>query len=168
MISYIQVDCIVAPVSHNLLKIGSGLNSRLHDRAGPELKQELCSSGHILSTTQAKLTKAYNLPSTNYIIHTVGPLKSSKSDELPDVRLENTYVNCLDTADQSGEINSIAFPNISTGAYAFSVEQASEIAFKTSRKWLTKRSKKLKEVVFICSNKVDYDIYNKLFLNNQK
>jgi O-acetyl-ADP-ribose deacetylase len=58
-------------------------------------------------------------------------------------------------------LKSIAFPAISTGAYAFPLKEATEIAIREVRRF-TKESQTLQEVVFCCHSGEDFATYKKV------
>jgi len=61
-------------------------------------------------------------------IHTVGP--HYQRHENPEIKLKSAYLNCLKLA-SSNDCQSIAFPALSCGAYAYPIQKASEIALNT-------------------------------------
>lgn len=85
---------------------------------------------------KAKLTKAYNIETAKYIIHTVGPhIYDDDLTEEDNTDLRDCYLNSLELAKKS-EVKSIAFPCISTGVYSFPNDKACDIAYDTVKKWL--------------------------------
>ena len=56
------------------------------------------------------------------------------------------------------KMKSIAFPNISTGAYGFPKEKAAEIAIETVTEF-TEKNKIKDEVIFCCFDDENYGIY---------
>lgn len=64
------------------------------------------------------------------------------------------------------ELETIAFPCISTGIYGYPNENAANVALKTIRNWLEtdEYGAKVKRVIFCLFLKRDIDIYRKLML----
>jgi O-acetyl-ADP-ribose deacetylase (regulator of RNase III) len=148
-------DCIVNAARSSLLG-GGGVDGAIHKSAGYELK-EYCKIVGGCSVGEAKLSPAFNLSSKN-IIHTVGPRYLFKNEsEIQDLR--NCYLNSLELA-KKNEFKTLAFSNISTGAYGFPKALASEISYDTVVSFL-KVNEFPNKVVFCC-----YDIENlELYLN---
>ena len=120
-----KADAIVNAANESLLG-GGGVDGAIHRAAGPELLKE-CITLHGCKPGEAKATKAYNLDN-KYIIHTVGP--RYYSDPHPKETLTNCYLNSLKLAD-SLYLESIAFPSISTGAFAYPVKEAFKVMIET-------------------------------------
>ena len=127
------------------LKSGGGVAGAIHRAAGPELA-EACRSMAPIATGEAVITYAYDLPN-EYVIHCLGPIYGV--DEPGDELLKKCYENALKLA-ESHDIDTIAFPAISIGAFRFPVEQATEIAISTVKKMLDTLEvvKKIRFVVY--------------------
>jgi O-acetyl-ADP-ribose deacetylase (regulator of RNase III) len=139
-----RVDAIVNAANNSLLG-GGGVDGAIHRAAGPELLEETRQMGGC-PTGEARVSKGYRLPA-RWVIHTAGPIwAGGHKDE--DKLLAGCYRNCLKMAVEHGA-KTIAFPSISTGAYRFPLERATEIAMGETREFLEK-DKTLEKVVFVC------------------
>ena len=154
-ITKFEGDAIVNAANSSLLG-GGGVDGAIHRAAGLKLLEECrflggCNPG------DAKITKGYNL-NARYIVHTVGPIwKGGTSKEAE--TLASCYSRSLELARQYG-LQSIAFPNISTGAYGFPKEQAARIAIDTVKKDLQENGEL--EVYFYCLDPENYQLYSEL------
>ncbi len=152
----LHVDAIVNAANSRLAG-GGGVDGAIHKAAGPEL-YDACRKLNGCQTGSSKITPGYKLPSL-YIIHTVGPVwRGGNSNEVD--LLESCYNTSLKIATQN-DVVSIAFPNISTGVYAFPKEEAAKIAISTVTRFLEKNQLP-KEVIFVCFDEENYNIYSKI------
>jgi O-acetyl-ADP-ribose deacetylase (regulator of RNase III) len=164
-ITTIKVDAIVNAANSSLLG-GGGVDGAIHRKGGPPIledckqiraRQGKCKIG------EAVITRAGNLPA-QYVIHTVGPVyNNGKNSAQKEQLLSNCYKNTLDLA-LKHNLKSIAFPNISTGIYKFPKALAAKIAIKTIRQF--KGLNLLNEVVFVCFDNENYELYKEL-INNE-
>ena len=136
---------------------GSGVDGAIHHAAGPEMLEE-CKNLNGCNTGEAKITKGCNLPA-KFVIHTVGPIWNGGHNG-EDQLLTNCYNNSLELA-VNNQINTIAFPAISTGIYGFPLERATHIAIKTTIDFLNS-DKSIKNVFFICFDKKAYQTYQNI------
>jgi O-acetyl-ADP-ribose deacetylase (regulator of RNase III) len=156
-ITKMNVDAIVNAANTTLLA-GAGVCGAIHRAAGPKLQDE-CIGMNGCSVGMAKITGGYNLPA-KYVIHAVGPYWNGGNDN-EDVLLRNAYFNSLSVAQQNN-IQSIAFPNISTGIYHFPKERAAKIAVNTVNDFLEKNPYNISDVYFVCFDEDNYLIYTGL------
>ena len=138
------VDAIVNAANTSLLG-GGGVDGAIHRAAGPQLLEETRKIGGC-PTGEARVSKGYRLPA-KWVIHTVGPIWAGGTKN-EDVLLANCYRNSLKTARDLG-VKTIAFPSISTGAYGYPLDRATEIALKETKKFLD-ADKAISKVVFVC------------------
>ncbi len=133
------------------------MDGAIHRAAGPELLAECRTLGGC-EPGDAKLTRGYRLPA-RFVIHTVGPIWHGGKHEEPET-LANCYRNSLQLAVENG-IQTIAFPAISCGAYGYPIQEAAEIALKTTREFLAKTDK-IEKVIFVLWGEDVYEAYRKL------
>lgn len=159
-ITRIEVDAIVNAANSSLLG-GGGVDGAIHRAGGRAILDECrriverqggCRTGEAVITTAGKLP-------ARYVIHTVGPVWHGGINN-EDQLLTNAYSNSLQLAADNG-VKTIAFPNISTGVYGFPKERAAKIAIEAVRKFL-KNDKSLREVVFVCFDRENHEIYERL------
>ncbi|XP_059062577.1 macro domain-containing protein CT2219-like [Achroia grisella] len=150
-ITKLEVDAIVN-AANSRLKAGGGVDGAIHRSAGPLLQQECNTLGGCV-TGDAKVTGGYNLPA-KYVIHTVGPQDGSAQ------KLQSCYETCL-SHQKKYQLQTIAFPCISTGIYGFPNRLAAHIALSTARKYL-EASEGVERIIFCTFMPVDVDIYETL------
>jgi O-acetyl-ADP-ribose deacetylase (regulator of RNase III) len=159
-ITKIKVDAIVNAANTSLLG-GGGVDGAIHRVGGKTILEECikirerqggCKVG------EAVLTGAGELPA-KFVIHTVGPIWHS-GNENEDQLLSDAYRNSLQLAIEN-KVESISFPNISTGVYNFPKDRAANIALSTIIDYL-KPDHTIKDVIFVCFDQENYDIYDKL------
>lgn len=148
-----QVDAIVNAANTSLLG-GGGVDGAIHRAAGPELLEETRKIGGC-PTGEARVSKGYRLPA-KWVIHTVGPVWAG-GHKNEDNLLASCYRNCFKAAKEKG-VKTIAFPSISTGAYGFPLERATEIALKEAKRFL-ETDKTLSKVVFVCFGETVLNTY---------
>jgi O-acetyl-ADP-ribose deacetylase (regulator of RNase III) len=156
-----EVDTIVNAANTSLLG-GGGVDGAIHRAAGPELLEETRKIGGC-PTGEARSSKGYRLPA-KYVIHTVGPIwRGGNQNE--EVLLANCYRNSFKTANDLG-VKTIAFPSISTGAYRFPLDRATEIALEETKKAL-EIYKDITKVIFVCFGekvlKTYQEVYKRIF-----
>lgn len=139
---------------------GGGVDGAIHRKGGPSILEE-CKKIRAtqypngLPTGEAVITNAGRLKA-KYVIHTVGPIWSGGGRGEADL-LAKAYRSCLQLAASKG-IKSIAFPSISTGAYGYPISEASRVALKTVKDFITKEQV-FDEVVFVLFSNEALKIY---------
>jgi O-acetyl-ADP-ribose deacetylase (regulator of RNase III) len=154
-----ETDAIVNAANPTLMG-GGGVDGAIHRKGGPKILEE-CKKIRAteypdgLPTGKAVITSGGNLKA-KHVIHTVGPVwRGGRSGE-PEL-LADAYRNSLKLAVSKG-LRTIAFPSISTGAYGYPIEKASQVAVSTVKDFLEKEDA-LDMVVFVLFSKRDFEIY---------
>ena len=163
-ITRLNVDAIVNAANSSLAG-GGGVDGAIHRAAGPELLKECMQiaqsrrdvPGGPCPAGDAVITAAYRLP-CRHVIHTVGPVWRGEGGEAD--LLASCYRKSLLLAAGAG-LESVAFPNISTGIYGYPKDQAAVVAAGTARKTLDE-TPGVKQVIFVCFDEENYAIYNRL------
>jgi O-acetyl-ADP-ribose deacetylase (regulator of RNase III) len=117
----------------------------IHRAAGPELARACAMIGGC-PTGEARLTPGFRLLA-KYVIHAVGPMWRGGREGEAEL-LASAYHSAMRLAAEPG-LRSIAFPAISTGIYAYPLDQATSIAISAVRD-AAKRSSSIRRVVFAC------------------
>ena len=141
--------------------IGSGVDTAIHEKAGPKLLEARKQIGDI-NLGEARLTPAFNL-NAKYVIHTVGPVWKDGLSSEPE-HLRACYRNCLALAKEA-ECESIAFPLISTGNYGFPKDLALQIAIGEISTFLLEYEMQVYLVVF---DKKSYALSEKIVQSGGK
>lgn len=131
-ITHQRVDAIVNAANGTLLG-GGGVDGAIHSKGGSQILKECREIRRTrfpggLPTGEAVLTTAGHLPA-RYVIHTVGPITKIGTEPNASM-LAACYRNSLLLAVEN-RLHSIAFPAISTGAFAYPREQAARVASET-------------------------------------
>jgi O-acetyl-ADP-ribose deacetylase (regulator of RNase III) len=140
------------------LRPGGGVAGAIHRAAGPGLEKE-CRPMAPIRPGEAVISGACNLPN-RYVIHCLGPVygRDKPEDEL----LASCYRRALELAEEKG-IESVAFPAISTGAFGYPLEAATEVAFRTIREMIP-RLKHVKHIRFVLHGQDALSVHEK-YLN---
>jgi O-acetyl-ADP-ribose deacetylase (regulator of RNase III) len=155
-ITKLDVDAIVNAANERLAP-GGGVCGAIHRAAGLGLAAACIDIGSC-PTGQARLTPGFDLKA-RYIIHAVGPVWDGGrrgEEEL----LASAYRASLEIAEAQG-IETIAFPAISTGIYAFPFAAATRIAVKTVAEFMRTHALP-KRVIFSCFSDDVAALYRKV------
>lgn len=155
-ITKVAVDAIVNAANTTLMG-GGGVDGAIHRAAGPGL-YVACRKFNGCPTGEARITSGFNLPA-KYIIHTPGPIWHGGTGNEKEL-LANSYRNSLQLAEKHA-CQTIAFPSISTGVYAFPLELAAPLALSTIRQFLI-TSQNVREVMMVCFDDLTYQTYQKV------
>ncbi|MFB5661904.1 macro domain-containing protein [Alteribacillus sp. HJP-4] len=147
-----DIEAIVNAANADLV-IGGGVAGAIHKAAGPELTE----AGKELAPIkpgEAVITKAFHLPNS-YVIHCLGPVYGK--DKPAEKLLRDCYRNALQLAEEN-QIESVAFPAISTGAFGYPLEQAASAAVSEIVEQVT-HGKYVKKIRFVLFSEKDFEMY---------
>jgi O-acetyl-ADP-ribose deacetylase (regulator of RNase III) len=157
-ITKVAADAIINAANTSLLG-GGGVDGAIHRAGGKTILEECvqirnrqggCKVGEAVITTAGKLP-------AQYVIHTVGPRWNNGQSE-EEEKLRNCYISVLAIAEEK-QLQTIAFPNISTGIYRFPKEKAAQIAIETIQ---AASLTHVKQVIFVCYDQENYLLYQRL------
>ena len=159
-ITTLSVDASVNAANSALLG-GGGVDGAIHRAGGPSILEECMEIRRQKGgcpTGQAVITSGGSLKA-KYVIHAVGPVWRGgvqKEDDL----LAAAYLNSLGIARERG-VESIAFPNISTGVYGFPKGRAAEVATNAVRTFLL-HDRTIKRLIFCCFDEENFRVYKSI------
>ena len=152
-----KVDAIVNAANSSLMG-GGGVDGAIHRAGGPAIleeckaivaKQGSCPTGEAVITTGGLLL-------AKFVIHTVGPVWRGGTDNEPE-KLRNCYKNSLRLAVENN-LETIAFPNISTGIYGYPKEEAARVAIEAVTTHLENLTL-IASVYFVCFDEENFQLY---------
>jgi len=155
-ITKMNVDVIVN-AANSALKMGGGVCGAIFQAAGIEDLQKECDAIGGCRVGEAVITKGYNLPS-KHIIHTVGPIWNGGNNN-EESHLRNCYLNSLKLA-KKNNLESIAFPLISSGIYGYPKDKALKVAMAAIGEFLLENEMTVYLIVY---DKKALDLSEKLF-----
>ncbi len=172
-ITRLQVGAIVNAANSQMLgcfvPCHKCIDNAIHSAAGIELREECNHQMHQRKikfgpryeepTGQAMVTKAYNLPA-EHVIHTVGPIVSSRLTDRLRQDLKNCYTSVLESCVEN-QIRSVAFCCISTGEFRFPNDEAARIAVNTVSDFLEEHISDFERVIFNVFKEEDKEYYKK-------
>lgn len=157
-----STDAIVnAANSH--LQHGGGVAGAIVRKGGYIIQEESNKIGYV-PVGNAVITTAGNLPAKR-VIHTVGP-RWGEGDE--DNKLTNAVYNALKVADENN-LNSIAFPAVSSGIFGFPKDRCARVMLNAVKKYLKENpDTKLKLIEFCIIDELTVGIFEKEFNSNSQ
>ena len=122
-----DVDAVVNAANRRM-RGGGGVDGAIHAAGGPDVLADCVRRfPHGLATGDAGWTTAGQMPA-RWVIHTVGP-NYGRGETDRDL-LVSCYRRCLEVADELGA-QTVAFPLISAGVYAWPLDDAIDAAVTT-------------------------------------
>ena len=161
-ITKVAADAIVNAANTSLLG-GGGVDGAIHRAGGPAILQDCqrirarqggCAVGEAVMTTAGQLQ-------ASYVIHTVGPRWQDGLHGEPEL-LAKAYASCFALI-AGHAIQTVAFPNISTGIYRFPKQLAAEIALAAMQQGL-QDNPQLQQISVVCFEQDSYQIYQQLLI----
>ncbi|MCX8019711.1 MAG: O-acetyl-ADP-ribose deacetylase [Chitinophagaceae bacterium] len=147
-ITRVQADAIVNAANSSLMG-GGGVDGAIHRAGGPSILEEckkIVAQQGSCPPGKAVITSAGHLPA-KFVIHAVGPVWHGGNKQEEEL-LASCYKESLKLAVEN-HCRSVAFPNISTGAYCFPKKRAAEISVKTINEFLQQHQSGL-HVIIVC------------------
>ena len=147
-----ETDAIVN-AANNHLWMGAGVAGAIKRKGGREIEDEAMKKGPI-PIGEAVVTSAGKLKA-KYVIHAavMGQDLVTKEEYI-----KNATLNSLRRAEEL-KIKSIAFPAFGTGVGGFPIERCAQIMLDQVKDF-SKKTKCLKEVLFVLFDKQSYETWN--------
>ena len=161
----VRLECVIGDIAKQAdmdavvnaanaeLRIGGGVAGAIHRTAGRGLEEE-CRALAPIRPGQAVITSAHDLPN-RFVIHCLGPVYGADKPE--DKLLATCYRNALRLAEDNN-IPSIAFPAISTGAFGYPIEPATQVAWSTILDELENLSA-VRHIRFVLFSEADQEVH---------
>ena len=156
-ITKLDTTAIVNAANSSLLG-GGGVDGAIHRAGGAQILEECrairarqggCKTGEAVITAGGRLPAAY-------VIHTVGPVWQGGHKKEPE-QLANCYRNSLRLA-AGKELESVAFPGISTGIYGYPKPEAVRIAVQETQQFLA-ANEFPRQVIFVAFDEASRRLY---------
>ncbi len=154
-ITDLEVDAIVNAANEHLAH-GGGVAGAISRKGGPAIQQESnqwIKKHGLVKTGTAAITTAGDLKA-RFVIHAVGPVMGSGNE---DEKLNNATLNTLKLAEENN-IQTIAFPAISTGIFGFPVIRCAEIMLATTSKYIQKETN-IQKIIFCLFDQKTLEIF---------
>jgi O-acetyl-ADP-ribose deacetylase (regulator of RNase III) len=162
-ITKLNTTAIVNAANSSLLG-GGGVDGAIHRAGGPQILEECrrirarqggCKVGEAVITSGGRLPAAY-------VIHTVGPVWNGGHKREPEL-LASCYRTSLRIA-ADRQLESVAFPGISTGIYHYPKQEAAALAVREVQQWLAAHEWP-KEVVLVAFDEEAKHLYEQEILH---
>ena len=134
-ITRLEVDAIVN-AANTQLAAGGGVCGAIFRAAGYSQLQAACDKLSPIQTGEAVITSGFNL-SAKFIIHTAGPIWRGGNFGEENL-LRNCYTNSLKLAAENN-LQSVAFPLISSGIYGYPPRDALKVAVQAIKDFLAEK-----------------------------
>ena len=134
-ITRLEVDAIVN-AANTQLAAGGGVCGAIFRAAGYRQLQAACDKLAPIQTGEAVITPGFNLPA-KFIIHTAGPIWRGGNFGEENL-LRSCYTNSLKLAAENN-LQSVAFPLISSGIYGYPPPDALKVAVQAIKDFLKQK-----------------------------
>ena len=151
-ITELEVDAIVN-AANSRLKMGGGVAGAILRKGGWEIQEE-CDRVGYCPVGGAVITGAGRLKAKK-VIHAVGP-RMGEGDE--DRKLRDATLSALKLAEENN-LESIAFPAISTGIFGFPKDRCAKIMLRAAVDFLRSGSRRVRRVIFCLYDDETYRIF---------
>lgn len=154
-------DAIVNAANWTLMG-GGGVDGAIHGKGGRQILEECRRIRETeypkgLPTGKAVITTGGNLKA-RFVIHTVGPIYGQNQGR-DAALLNDCYTNCLRLAVENN-LETIAFPSISTGAFYYPKPEAAQVSSLAIKEFVS-QNKVIKKVRLVFFSPADAQIFIK-------
>jgi len=155
----LTVDAIVHSTNESLTD-RSGNGGLLFKLAGPQLATEVTTLEGC-RTGESKVTKAFNLPNTSHVIHTVGPRYNQKYKTAAENALHNCYRSVLQALVEN-DLRSVAYCVINSPKRGYPKVEGAHVGLRTIRRFMEKWGGDISTIVLAVDNLEDYETYRNI------
>jgi O-acetyl-ADP-ribose deacetylase (regulator of RNase III) len=156
-ITKMRTDAIVNATNSRLDMDGGGVSAQIYKAACENLMRKATEVIGHCEPGSSVITKGYNLPA-KYVIHSVGPIWQGGNKNEEEL-LSSTYRSALEIAKRNN-LETIAFPLLSSGTFGFPKDKALKIATDTITDFLLENEMTVYLVVF---DRKAFSLSEKLF-----
>jgi len=171
-IVHFEADAIVCETSEELVTnvsdkedfVSIGMSVNISKACGPKYREACLEIKEVspdcrCPTGEARITKAFDLQTAKFIIHTVGPIYAKYDKPTAKKLLKSCYLNCFDLAPEY-KLARIALPLISVGLSGYPLKDAIQVALDCTA--AVAKIEYPKEVYFIMQSKNEYKTFEDL------